>query len=61
MSRVMALTTLLLFSSGVIWLGCGSGQCSHGSWGPKYGWKCHDDNDERGPQRDIPPERNDPP
>jgi hypothetical protein len=36
--------------------GCLRGGCDHGSWGDKYGWRCHDDNDERGPQRDIPPE-----
>lgn len=36
--------------------GCFHGTCDHGSWGEKYGWRCHDDNDERGPQRDIPPE-----
>lgn len=31
--------------------------CDHGSWGPKGGWQCHDHNDERGPQRDVPPKR----
>jgi hypothetical protein len=52
----LAMTSCLIVVSAIC-CACTNGQCQHGSWGAKYGWQCHDDNDERGPQRDIPPEK----
>ena len=48
---LLAIVAIALLLAG----GCVTGGCKHGSWGDKYGWRCHDDNDERGPQRDRRP------
>jgi len=59
-ARVDALPTLgfamlaaIVLSSGMVG-GCATGDCQHGSWAETDGWQCHDQNDERGPQRPQP-------